>query len=400
MTEKEHTHTKKSIHINMFGRLSMVVDGHELVNNISRSLKLWNVLCYLIMNRDRAVFQSELLDMFWSNDEIQNPVSALKTLIFRIRSQFETILPPDINPILSKRGAYIWNPDIKCVIDADIFENLCIKTENPSIKESEKVKLYKQALDIYNGDFLPILSTQMWVIPWNVRYNNLYFKALKDYSEILYKNGEYSELYRVCSKANKLHPLDESVNIWLIRAILKNGKVTDALRHYEKTVELIYKNLGVRPSDEFYSVYKEITEHKNNIENDIISIKNDLKKHCTQCGVFTCDYSLFRELYCLESRRAKRTGCHVHIALLSISKNSEKQNSKTINTVMDNMKSILNENLRKGDVVSRYSGSQYIIMLPLTSQKNAVSIMERIIYKFKICYKASVQITYKIELID
>lgn len=386
---------KKIMHICMFGHLSLVVDGLEITSDKNRSLKLWNVLCYLIINRDRLVSQSELIDIFWADEEKVNPVNALKTLMSRLRTQLESILPDGPNPVITARSAYRFNPEIKCILDIEIFEDLYKQASDIEDVE-KKVELYKKAIDLYKGEFLPRIANEDWIIPIAVRYNNIYLEVIKAYASILYDLEDYEELNSICIKANRISPLDEKINIFLIRSMLKLGNASGALKHYQTSTDLLYKNLGVKPSNEFRTLYKEILEKGESTESDLDALQEELKEYSNKEGVFMCDYSFFKEIYCLESRRNTRNGTCAHIALLTIEtiKNS---NPKILNTAMDNMKNVINKSLRKGDVVSRYSGSQYVIMLPSANFEDSTMVMNRLIKNFNSTYKNKLTIKYKIQ---
>ncbi len=392
----DNTPAQKTMQVYMFGRLRLVVDDLEITSDINRSLKLWNVLCYLIINRDRLIPQSEFIDIFWDDEDKSNPANALKTLISRIRTQLEPIFPQNLNPIISGRSAYRFNPNIKCVLDIEEFEELYKNALNTNIDITQKAEFYKKALCLYKGELLPRISTENWVIPLAVRYSNMYLEAVKSYASILYNLGHYEQINNICSKANIFAPLDEGINIWLIRSMLKLGNVLGALKHYQSAIDLLYKNLGVKPSDEFRELYKQILEKGQNTESDLDTLQNELKEHCNQDGVFMCDYSFFKDIYCLESRRNMRNGNCIHIALITISLR-ESNNPKILNNAMDNMKDVLNKSLRKDDVVSRYSASQYVIMLPSANFEDATMVINRVIKMFNKINRNKLDIKYKIQ---
>ena len=113
MKQNGSTAKELSISVNMLGGFSMDVGGKTLTDEINRSQKLWNVLCYLIVHRDRTVPQSEFISLFWPDENSANPVNALKTLLYRVRAMLEPLFPQDTPPILSQRGAYSWNPAVR-----------------------------------------------------------------------------------------------------------------------------------------------------------------------------------------------------------------------------------------------------------------------------------------------
>lgn len=57
---------------------------------------------------------------------------------------------------------------------------------------------------------------------------------------------------------------------------------------------------------------------------------------------------------------------------------NEEQMMKALVRGMKKMQDILLSSLRSGDVVTRYSGSQYILLLPTCQYETARKVMERI----------------------
>ena len=110
----ERRETGVHVHIEILGRFNLRVGEQTISEKISRSVKLRSVLSYLVLHRDRAVTQTELIETFWENENQSNPLGALKMQILRIRNVLEPLLDEGVMPIISFSGAYQWNPEIPC----------------------------------------------------------------------------------------------------------------------------------------------------------------------------------------------------------------------------------------------------------------------------------------------
>ena len=373
----------KTISVSLLGSFALEVDGVSLTDDINRSLKLWSVLAYLTLHRDRAVPQSEFIELFWPDDHSSNPVNALKTLLYRIRAMLEPLFGPDIQPILAQRGAYIWNPAVACALDTDRFEALCRLGGDVRQTEEARIDAYREAVALYKGDLLPKLSHQMWLVPLTVRYHTAYITAVKDFAGLLEKNALYEEMHQVCARASALDDLDEGLHTLIVRALLRQGKDAAALEHYEKATDLLYRNLGVRPSEELRGLYKEIMATEKNLETDLGVIMTDLREAAARPGAFVCEYGFFKEAYRLEVRRAMRSGTCVHLCLITVSlPDGGMPPLKVLSTTMDQLLEVLVGNLRRGDVVSKFSGAQYVIMLPAANYEDSNMVMDRVVRAF------------------
>lgn len=390
-----------AVTVSLLGGFSLEINGASLTDDINRSLKLWSVLAYLVLHRDRPVPQSEFIEMFWPDDHSSNPVNALKTLLYRIRAMLEPLFG-EVQPILAQRGAYMWNKAVVCDMDVDRFEALCRRAGDTSLSDQTRIGLYRQAVALYRGDLLPKLNHQMWLVPLNVHYHSIYLSAVKSLAELLDRAELFEEMQAVSQRASDLDILDEGLHTLIVRALLRQGKDTAALNHYEKATDLLYRNLGVRPSAELRALYTEIMATEKTLETDLGVILGDLKETAARPGAFVCEYGFFREAYRLEARRAVRSGTCVHICLITVAlPDGGVPPLKILSTTMDQLQEVLVKNLRRGDVVSKYSGAQYVIMLPAANFEDSTMVMERVVTSFYRQHRRNfLKLSYKIRALN
>ena len=388
----------KRVAVTMLGGFRIRVDGNVLTDEINRSQKLWNVLCYLIAHRERTVPQSEFIELFWPEENSANPTNALKTLLYRVRSLLEPLFGEGLEPILSQRGAYAWNPAIACEMDVDRFELLCRRAQDTALPAQKRMALYEEAAEMYRGDYLPKLANQMWVVPISAHYHALYLEAVKEYADLLEHAEKFETMAELCTRASQLDPLDESLHTLIVRALLRQGKDSAALSHYEKATDLLYRNLGVRPSEELRALYREIMDVEERLETNLEVIQANLREAAQRPGAFVCEYGFFKEAYRLEARRSARSGACVHIALITVSlPDGGVPPLGVLNTTMDQLLEVLVHNLRRGDVVSKYSGAQYVVMLPAANFEDSTMVVERIVNAFYRQHRRNfLKLTYRI----
>ena len=289
----------------------------------------------------------------------------------------------ELQPILAQRGAYLWNPAVGCDLDTDRFEALCARAADESLSSESRMDLYRSALSLYQGDLLPKLDHQMWLIPLSVRYHGLYLSAVKAQAVLLEQAELFEEMQDICQQASALDGLDEGLHTLIVRSLLRQGRDTAALAHYEKATDLLYRNLGVRPSEELRALYIEIMSTEKTLETDLGVIMGDLKEAASRPGAFVCEYGFFKEAYRLEARRALRSGACVHLCLITVSlPDGGMPQLKVLSNTMDQLLDVLVNNLRRGDVVSKFSGAQYVIMLPAANYEDSNMVMDRVVRAF------------------
>ena len=124
-------------------------------------------------------------------------------------------------------------------------------------------------------------------------------------------------------------------------------------------------------------------KRRHEYESDISAIQQDLKREKEKEGAFLCEYGIFKKIYELETRRYQRFKVPVYLSLLSLyTEEHIKRGSsfylRIINYDMAQMQKILLNSLRYGDVITRYSVSQFLVMLPGCRHDDAKIVLERV----------------------
>ncbi len=393
---------RKSAKITMLGGFTLTSDGNQISDKANRTHKLWNVLAYLIYHRDRMVPQAEFIDQFWPDETGVTPANALKTQFYRIRAMLEPVFGPDFQPILSQRGGYEWNPAIETEVDLDQFAELFLKVSQPDASKSKRKTLLRDILQLYRGDFLPKLSSNRWTVPITAKYHDMYLESVIRYSTILEEEGLYEEMVAVAQRAVTIDALDERLHTLIVRGLLNQGKHTAALTHYDYATDLLYRSLGVQQWKDLRELYDKIMETEQAFETDLTVIQHDLQETARIEGAFLCAYGMFREIYRLEARRHARSHDNIQVALITVSSpDGSIPQQKVLNRTMDQLLEVIMQTLRSGDVLSRYSGAQYVIMLPGATQEDSKMIINRLLSRFRRRHRRNrLKIAYRLQEIE
>lgn len=368
--------------IAMFGEFSVSYGDNTLSEHSKRSKKLWLLLQYLVVHHTRAVAQSELIDILSREDEGVNPISALKTQIHRLRDILSS-LGCEEQIIVCINGAYSMNPEIEMEIDAEEFEK-AFKDASVSTDPDEKLGLILNAVNLYTGDFLAKSAYESWVIPLNTYYRSVYSKAVRIAVELLMSLGKLHDIISICSKASVINPYDEYIHYSHIKALAELGDQESAKRQYETVTHLMTTKFGITPSKELVELYETAIKTKKSVKSDIEAVISDLLEQRQVSGAFFCEYQIFKHLYQLEIRDAQRTGVSINICLLTINgADGELPAQKPLNKAMQRLQDCVSRSLRGSDIFSRYSVSQFVIMLSNTNEQTGNLIMKRIEKAFR-----------------
>ena len=369
----------------MFGGFSIKHGESDISDGINRSKRLRTMLAYLITHKGREVSQDDLIDVLWPDEEVENPANTLKTILFRVRAALGNLPLENAHSFITyQRGAYSWTPNVPCYIDVHEFERLCREAERPSTTDSHRAALYREAAELYHGDFLPKNALDFWVIPLSSFYRTKFAKAVSGASEFLAAAGQYEDVIPLNQNAIKIDPYEENFHQNLIRALIAVGRRQQAMEHYDYVNELFFSKFGVNPSRELTALYKDVMRSTKKTEVNLRVIIDELKEDLTSAGCFFCEYEMFRTIYQLEARAAARGGLSVYVCLLTLSDARGNQPKLTIlNKAMEKLRGTVMGSLRHGDVFTRYSVNQFLVMLPATSFEMAQSVMKRISSTFR-----------------
>lgn len=389
--------------VRMFDGFSLANATREISDDDNRSYKVWLLLAYMIYCRNRPVSQEELIHLLWGESEgSSNPTNALKTMFHRVRSLLDQLdCGAGHSLIIRRRGSYAWNPDCPLTLDADTFESLC-KEGAAAAEEDTKLECYLQALALYRGSFLPKLATESWVVPVNAYFSGLYAQAVHDTVSLLEKHGRPEEVISLCRKAVEIEPYDEFLYLHLIRGLLDRGDQKDALSVYESMSDMMFSNLGVMPSDELKALYREAARTVNDREISPGIVREQLKESAGHSGALFCGYDFFKVIYHAEARGVARSGSNAHLGLLTVSgENGEELSRQSLDRCMENLQDLILDSLRKGDIVSRCSIFQFILLLPQASYESSCMVMERIYKAFRRQYPHSpAKLRYSVQPLD
>ena len=391
---------KKDIfYVKLLGELEISYKGKNISEKSSKAKKIWNLLAYIVMHKNRLLLQTDLIDTIWTEDENSNPKSSLKTAMYRIRAMLSELAVDNEEFIISSRGAYSWNTDIKCNVDAIEFERLCVESEQQNLNYDERIKLLKTAIDMYEGDFLKRFASDLWVIPLITHYHSMYVDKIKDLLMLLEQYKRYEEMEKYALNAIRIESYDEKIHCYLVKAFTKQGNNTAAIAHYNKATKILLANLGVQPSAELRNLYLDVLKTQKSLETNLDKIIDDLKEAEFQKGAFICDYGIFKETHKIVTRQAARSNRSVSIVLITVcDSHGELPDLNILDKVMEKLVIVIRDDLRRGDVVSKYSGAQFVIMLPDARYNDAVKITERIIRSYyKSNRKSLLQFKYKID---
>ena len=320
-------------------------------------------------------------------------------MVYRFRTATREIgIPNDEDLIVSGKNTYYWNKNLKYEFDFEIFEELYKKTFDESFTKEESLKAALEAFKLYKGEFLPKLNLEQWVIPLNTYYKKCYLDLIDYIIKSMNEMHNYKEIINICKSAVKIEKYNENLYKELIIAYINMNCYNEARNIYKDVCNIFYNKFGIELSDKFKQLYIKIMENDRKIQMEINEIANELVDDELNQNVFLCEYEVFKSIYNLQRRTINRSGRSAFLVLLTLTDNNfEVLSNKYISAEMDRLLEIIARSIRRSDIITRYSPTQYLLMLLTPQYEFAVNVIERVIKAYnKDCPKNKVKISYSL----
>ena len=381
--------------IQMLGGFSLRLGKRELQDTDTRSKKVWVLLAYLIIHREQTVAQRTLIDLLWGDEtDPINPENALRITMHRTRTLLEQLSPElGRGMILRRRGGYQWNGGGE--VDSERFEALCCqKAEDPDLR----LRNLMEAISLYQGDYLPRQSGEVWVVSTAAYLHNLFVSAAQEAVELLIQQGRSHEAAGVCRRCLALEPCHEGFCRELMQLLAAAGDRRGAAEVYDRLSKRLFDDFGISPSEETRAVYRAAAYSPEDRVLSIDDVMGNLRESDAPSGALQCDFDYFRILCHALSRTMERSGGAAHVVLLDVISTAEREMPRqTIDRVMGQLSQQIRLSLRRGDVFCQCSVSQFTVLLSRANFENCQMICDRILRNFRRAYPyVPIRIAYQI----
>lgn len=401
------TKKKTKIYVQMLGGFSITVGDEKLdlgSNSKANFLKLTEIVLLRGMG---GVSKRDLIDGIFGHKSLLDENNSLNNLLHQARTQLKKAGMPGRKIIDGKRGVYAPenNPDYEYILDVQEFEDVCLKAKSEK-KDDKKLYYYQKAFGIYGGELLPEFATDYWVILESVRLKRLYDDVV-DFLGKHYKEAEdFEALFDLYDKANKIYP-DNGWQIEMIGALILRKEYKTAYELYTKCAHYYQDELEVPIPDALRSCYERLSDNVRVVTDDIRQIQaNIIRKDeklksemgTRKIGAYLCPFTSFIDVYHVLRRNLERRGSSIFMMLCTLVDYEGKpiQNQEKLNARAEILQQSLSEGLRKGDVYTKYSSSQYLILLIGTKREDCAIIYQRLSRRVKELAGSRAEFRYRI----
>ena len=390
---------KLELNIKMFGGFTLSCENREVALGRGANAKFAQLLQLVWLQGEKGITKDQLIKSLYDREELINQNNSFNNLIYQMRRQMTRAGLPEMDYIVKDDRIYRTDPNTSCVIDVHEFRNWVEKAELVE-KRSEKLDAYEKAFELYKGELLPDICAELWVAIENAYYKELYKRTVQWLGNYYQDGKRYNEMYRIYERASEIYPFDEW-QVKQIEALIHQGNYKDAFELYDKTVRLYSDEIGLPPSEDMLKCYEMMSHQVREIPGEISEIKRELRDESGQpegIRAYYCSYLSFCDAYRLLSRNMERSGQSMYLMLCTLVdyKGEMIQNQEKLKQRSQALHDAIGFTLRKGDAFTRYSTSQYLILLVGTNKENCDIIYKRISKKLKELAGSRAELVYSV----
>lgn len=353
---------KVILKVQLLGGFAMTYNGRKIQVGKNQTTKALQLLQILLHAGGAGVARVSLLEYLFGRDAEGDIANNLRVTVYNLRKMLVDSGLPDENYIRVEGGRYRFISSFPVEVDTVIFEDTIVEAKQA--EEETRLKLLKKACAMYTGYFLPALSGEEWVAVAGARYQHLYFECMEELCNIMKDRREYVELLDLCGKAANLYPFDEW-QVWQMDCLLALNRPKEAMALYEKTTSLYFDELGLPPSERMMERFRQMSGLVRLTTGNLHDIQESLMEKERVAGAYYCPYPSFVDSYRMVVRAMERSGQSVYLMLCTITDDKEKllDDPERLKNVSDKLSESIRGALRRGDVFTRYSMSQFLVIL-------------------------------------
>jgi DNA-binding SARP family transcriptional activator len=247
--------SSESLDVFLFGRLRVQQDGGSVAGLGSR--KAQELLCYLLLNRERPHHRELLAETLWNDSAGTQSRKYLRQALWHVQTALQRA--PAAQALNLDHDWVAIRADVGLWVDARDFEEAFERTEGiagDSLQDTEATVL-REAVALYCGDLL-----EGWYQDWCVfereRMKSMYLTMLEKLLGHAEAHARWEEGLQYGSRILRFDHAHERTHRRVMRLYYFSGDRTSAIRQFETCATALDRELGVRPAEPTRSLYEEI----------------------------------------------------------------------------------------------------------------------------------------------
>lgn len=372
----------KKLSVKMFGGFSARYADEVLTFGRQRDSKFGQLFQILMTRPGQGFSKNAIAERLYGRDEVEDPNASLNNTIFRLRKYLATSPLPPGEYLFLEAGVLRFGGDIEVESDVWEFEKAADQFEEEQ-NRAGKMTLCEKVCDLYQGEFLPQLSNEQWVIEKNRNYQKTYVTMLNHLLGCLKEDGDYGKVEKLARHAAELYPY-EGWESWRIDSLIALGRHREAEEVYRKTAEYVQGSDGFL-SRKQQEKLREVGDRMLRPEGTVQDIEKYLLETMPGQGAYACSLPGFSDCFRMLKRVVKRGRVHFSLLLCTIldAGGHPASGREYCEKLGEKLCAAFQTHLRRGDIYTKYSENQYLLLCIGVGKENSLEIGARIDTNFR-----------------
>ncbi|RJR39724.1 MAG: hypothetical protein C4567_11540 [Deltaproteobacteria bacterium] len=204
-----------------------------------------------------------LLEDLWPEGEPEIAETNFRVGLHRLRKALEPSLDKAFGSSYIRLTDGLLSLDRElCRVDVDEF--LSLQESGEELEEkgnlSQALALYKKAVDLYGGDFLPEEPYLPWAEKRREELRGIHLGILERVSQIYEKQGAVTKAIKYCQMIIQTDPVSESTYRRLMTLYARRGMHSEALKTYEDCRKALGRGLDAEPDAVTTAIFRKMQE--------------------------------------------------------------------------------------------------------------------------------------------
>lgn len=387
--------TKPKLTVRMFGGFSVSYASEPIVLGRQTSSKFCQLFQLLLTRPGRQFSKREIMRCLYGQESVEDANATLNNTVFRLRRCLAASPLPDGEYLTVADGIIRFEELVPVDCDVWRFERLTRSFDRETGREN-RIQLAEEACGLYTGELLPRLAAEQWVIERDKTCREAYFRMLRYLLEHRQEERNYREIRRLSAAAAAIQPFGEW-RLWQVDALVSLGKPEEAMAAYRELLDHLWES-GEPPAEPWMKRLQEIESRIRLPREGDDALRRFLREDKSPAGAYPCPLQSFLDFCHILERQRERLGVEYCVLVCTIEGIGRREQTSWQRCAAQGTKleKAFHSCLRIGDVYTKYSAGQYLLLCAGCRAGDAREIGNRVDARFqKLCggrYRAQLRV--------
>jgi DNA-binding SARP family transcriptional activator len=261
--EQALSHPGYQLQVQSLGAFQLWRGDHLVESKAWRRKKARQLFQLLLTFWRTHLHREQIVEMLWPELDAQSAQRDFKIAYNALCN----VLEPDRqrnqpSSFIGREGSrYGIRPGADLWFDVSDFDALSASADRLLLTDSPAAQeMYRQALALYQGDYLQEFPYEEWAQQERLRLLNRYLRTAERLARSLIKEKKWDEVEEICQTLLQRDSCWEPAYQMLIETYIQLGNNAQALRTYRQCEEVLSAGLNVAPTGKTRALLRDILE--------------------------------------------------------------------------------------------------------------------------------------------